>query len=200
MTWPTHFDRTLSDEENRLLTSIGIANRRIFETSQSTRSLAGMGTTVVGAHFSIKKKRMFVGHVGDSRAYRIREGEIQQLTRDHSLVNEPFPELSEAERAELPKNVITRALGMRDTVQVDIKPHQIFDGDIYLMCSDGLSDMLDDQSISQVLQMYDSLSAAGQALIDAANDAGGKDNIAVVLARVPGPAAPAARSWWPFRR
>ena len=91
-------------------------------------------------------------------------------------------------------------MGVEDTVLLETHLHEVAPGDIYLMCSDGLSDMLDDQSISQVLQMYDSLSAAGQALIDAANDAGGKDNIAVVLARVSGPAVPAARSWWPFRR
>ena len=87
VTWPTHFDRNLTDEENRLITSIGIANRRIFEQGQSARAQHGMGTTVVSAHFSPRKRKIFIGHVGDSRAYRIRGGEILQLTRDHSLAN-----------------------------------------------------------------------------------------------------------------
>lgn len=205
VTWPTHFDRTLSDEENRLLTSIGIANRRIFETSQSTRSLAGMGTTVVGAHFSVKKKKMYVGHVGDSRAYRVRDGEIQQLTRDHSLVNEPFPELTEAERAELPKNVITRALGMQDNVVVDLTSDEVKDGDVYLLCSDGLSGMLSDESIltevlrfqkqSTSLQLsHKELEALCELLVQKANEAGGEDNITALAVRIEeGEVAPSSR-------
>ncbi len=191
VTWPTHFDRSLSDEENRLITSIGIANRRIFEQSQATRAHHGMGTTVVGAHFSTKKKRMFIGHVGDSRAYRIREGKIQQLTRDHSLANEPPFDLTEAERAELPKNVITRALGMQDNVVVDLTHDEARVGDCYILCSDGLSGMLSDERILALVQPL-ALSAASRsitktdleelcrALIQGANDAGGDDNITAV--------------------
>jgi protein phosphatase len=191
VTWPSQFDRTLSDEENRLVTSIGIANRRIFEQSQSTRSLAGMGTTVVGAHFSVKRQRMYVGHVGDSRAYRVRGGKIDQLTRDHSLANEPFPELTDAERAELPKNVITRALGMQDNVVVDLTSDESQPGDVYLLCSDGLSGMLADELILEEIVAYQSNggeSATASArrlqleelcarLVDRANDLGGEDNI-----------------------
>jgi len=204
VTWPTHFDRTLSDEENRLLTSIGIANRRIFETSQATRSLAGMGTTVVGAHFSAKKKRMYVGHVGDSRAYRIREGQIQQLTRDHSLVNEPFPELTEAERAELPKNVITRALGMQDNVVVDLTSDEAHDGDVYLLCSDGLSGMLTDDAILTEVVTFQKVASTPPSgkdleelcskLVQKANDAGGEDNITALAIRIEeGELAPSSR-------
>jgi serine/threonine protein phosphatase PrpC len=208
VTWPTHFDRTLSDEENRLLTSIGIANRRIFETSQATRSLAGMGTTVVGAHFSVKKKKMYVGHVGDSRAYRIREGGIQQLTRDHSLVNEPFPELSEAERAELPKNVITRALGMQDNVVVDLTSDDVHDGDVYLLCSDGLSGMLTDEVIlAEVIAFLKTTPSNGHPSLDSkelealctrlvqkANEAGGDDNITALAIKIEeSEAAPSSR-------
>jgi serine/threonine protein phosphatase PrpC len=206
VTWPTHFDRTLSDEENRLLTSIGIANRRIFEQSQSTRQLAGMGTTVVGAHFSTKKQRMYVGHVGDSRAYRIREAQIQQLTRDHSLANEPFPELSEAERAELPRNVITRALGMQDNVVVDLTSDEVKPGDVYLLCSDGLSGMLNDDTILAEITEFQAHAADRQAppndgtvsvrartaeledlcslLVRKANEAGGEDNITALAIRI----------------
>ncbi len=206
VTWPTHFDRTLSDEENRLLTSIGIANRRIFEQSQSTRQLAGMGTTVVGAHFSMKKQRMYVGHVGDSRAYRIREAQIQQLTRDHSLANEPFPELSEAERAELPRNVITRALGMQDNVVVDLTSDEVKPGDVYLLCSDGLSGMLNDDTILAEITEFQAHAADRQQvanegsvsvrartaeledlcslLVRKANEAGGEDNITALAIRI----------------
>ncbi len=196
VTWPTHFDRTLSDEENRLLTSIGIANRRIFEQSQSTRSLAGMGTTVVGAHFSTRKRRMYVGHVGDSRAYRIRENEIRQLTKDHSLANEPFPELSEAERAELPRNVITRALGMQDNVVVDLTSDDARPGDLYLLCSDGLSGMLTDEAILAAANQAMAARPAGapptaaeleelcSALVRKANEAGGEDNITALAIRI----------------
>jgi len=195
VTWPTHFDRTLSDEENRLLTSIGIANRRIFEQSQSTRSLAGMGTTVVGAHFSTKKQRMYVGHVGDSRAYRIREAQIQQLTRDHSLANEPFPELSEAERAELPRNVITRALGMQDNVVVDLTSDEVKPGDVYLLCSDGLSGMLNDDTILAEVTEFQAQAADRvknpkdledlcSLLVRKANEAGGEDNITALAIRI----------------
>ncbi|HTJ82652.1 MAG TPA: PP2C family serine/threonine-protein phosphatase [Polyangiaceae bacterium] len=200
VTWPTHFDRTLSDEENRLLTSIGIANRRIFEQSQSTKAHHGMGTTVVGAHFSLKKLKMFVGHVGDSRAYRVREGKIQQLTRDHSLQNEPFPDLTEAERAELPRNVITRALGMQDNVVVDLTSDESKAGDLYILCSDGLSGMIPDEQILQIVVDYLKTLPAdkdGQPhlatknmeelcgkLVQRANDAGGEDNITALAIRI----------------
>ncbi len=188
VTWPSQFDRTLSDEENRLVTSIGIANRRIFEQSQSMRSLAGMGTTVVGAHFSSKRQRMYVGHVGDSRAYRIRSGKIDQLTRDHSLANEPFPELSDAERAELPKNVITRALGMQDNVVVDLTSDESHPGDVYLLCSDGLSGMLPDDLILQEVVAFQEvdrgLEALCSRLVERANELGGEDNITALAIRI----------------
>jgi protein phosphatase len=200
VTWPTHFDRTLSDEENRLLTSIGIANRRIFEQSQSTKAHYGMGTTVVGAHFSLKKGKMFVGHVGDSRAYRVREGRIQQLTRDHSLQNEPFPELTDAERAELPRNVITRALGMQDNVVVDLTSDEAKPGDLYILCSDGLSGMVPDEQILEIVEAYlkalprekdaqpllttKNMEELCARLVQRANDAGGEDNITALAVRI----------------
>src|SRR6202035_178703 len=112
VTWPFHFDTNLSEEENRLLTGIRVANRQIFERSTRSREYQGMGTTVVGAMFSPKKRRMYIGHVGDSRCYRVRSGQIQLLTRDHSLINDyllAMPDLTDEQRSELPKNVITRA-------------------------------------------------------------------------------------------
>jgi len=95
---------------------------------------------------------------------------------------------------------VTRAVGVEDTVLLETHLHEVQPGDVVLMCSDGLSDMLDDTSIAQVLQMHDSLAAAGAALIESANDAGGKDNISLILVRAEGGATAAPRSWWPFRR
>ena len=154
-TWPFHFDTSLSEDENRLVTGIRVANRRIFDRSIRSRDCAGMGTTVVGALYSKKKHRIFVGHVGDSRAYRVRKNHIQQLTRDHSLINDylqAMPELTDEQRAELPKNVITRALGMQDSVAVDLVNDEPQLGDVYLLCSDGLSGMLTDEQILEIVQ------------------------------------------------
>jgi protein phosphatase len=177
------------------------ANRAIFNAANSNPQYAGMGTTLVLAVF--REGRLLVGHVGDSRAYRLRGGRLTQITRDHSLLQEQIDAgLITPEQAAFSanKNLVTRAVGVEDTVLLETHLHELQPGDIYLLCSDGLSDMLDDETISQVLQTYDAIDAAGAALIDAANDAGGKDNISVVLVRVQGGAPPAQRSWWPFRR
>ncbi len=187
VTWPFHFDATLSEEENRLLTGIKIANRQIFERSARSREHRGMGTTVVGALFSPRKGRMYVGHVGDSRCYRVRDGEIAQLTRDHSLINDyllAMPELTEEQRNELPKNVITRALGMQDQVIVDLQADDSRPGDTYLLCSDGLSGMLPDAEIRELLVASPDICEAAKKLVARANAHGGEDNVTVVLVRV----------------
>ena len=176
------------------------ANRAIFNAANSNPQYAGMGTTLVVSVF--REQRLLLGHVGDSRGYRLRAGKLTQLTRDHSLLQEQIDAgLITPEQAAFSanKNLVTRAVGVEDTVLLETHLHEVMPADVYLMCSDGLSDMLDDQTISQVLQGCDSLEAAGIALIDAANEAGGKDNIAIILARVLGGAAH-QRSWWPFRR
>jgi len=98
------------------------------------------------------------------------------------------------------KNLVTRAVGVEDAVMLELHQHEVQPGDVYLMCSDGLSDMLDDDALAQLLISHPSLSEAAQALIDAANDMGGKDNIAVVLVRAEGRARPTGRTWWPFGR
>jgi len=160
-----------------------------------------MGTTLVVAVF--RDLRLLVGHVGDSRAYRLRAGRLQQITRDHSLLQEQIDAgLITPEQAAFSanKNLVTRAVGVEDTVLLETHQHEVQVGDLYLMCSDGLSDMLDDTAIAQLLQAHDSLELTSRALIDAANDAGGKDNISVILVRAPGAASPQGRSWWPFRR
>lgn len=185
-TWPFHFDTSLSEDENRLVTGIRVANRRIFERSIRSRDCAGMGTTVVGALYSRKKNRLFVGHVGDSRAYRVRGGVIKQLTRDHSLINDylmAMPELTEEQRAELPKNVITRALGMQDSVSVDLVSDEPQVGDVYLLCSDGLSGMLTDEQIMGVVDETPDPGEACRSLIAKANENGGEDNITALVIR-----------------
>jgi serine/threonine protein phosphatase PrpC len=178
------------------------ANRAIFNAANANPQYAGMGTTLVVGVF--RSARLLLGHVGDSRAYRVRAGRIAQITRDHSLLQEQIDAgLITTEQAAFSahKNLVTRAVGVEDTVLLEIHLHEVQPGDTYLLCSDGLSDMLDDQTLLQLLQANDSLDAAGHALVAAANDAGGKDNIAVILVRVPGNGdSVPARSWWPFRR
>ena len=177
------------------------ANHAILGASLSNPQYAGMGTTLVVAVF--RDNRLLVGHVGDSRAYRLRGGRLQQITRDHSLLQEQIDAgLITPEQAAFSanKNLVTRAVGVEDTVLLETHPHEVQAGDVYLMCSDGLSDMLDDAGMVQLLLASDSLDAGCRALIDAANDAGGKDNISVVLVRASGGASPASRFWWPFRR
>jgi serine/threonine protein phosphatase PrpC len=201
--WLREAQSHASDAEVRRAMDICVdnANRAIFNASNSNPQYAGMGTTLVVAVF--RDSRLLVGHVGDSRAYRMRGGRLQQITRDHSLLQEQIDAgLITPEQAAFSanKNLVTRAVGVEDTVLLETHQHEVLPGDTYLMCSDGLSDMLDDTSIGQVLQANESLPAACQALIEAANDAGGKDNISVVLVRASGGASPAGRFWWPFRR
>ncbi|WP_437331490.1 Stp1/IreP family PP2C-type Ser/Thr phosphatase [Sorangium sp. So ce394] len=186
-TWPHHFDTSLSEEGNRLVSGIRVANRQIFERSIRSRDCAGMGTTVVCALHSSKKNRMHIGHVGDSRAYRVRGGEITQLTRDHSLYNDyimAMPELTEEQRAELPVNVITRALGMSDTVAVDLVNDEPQAGDAYLLCSDGLSNMVTDDQIRDIITSTEEAHEACRQLVAAANEQGGEDNITLILIRM----------------
>jgi serine/threonine protein phosphatase PrpC len=178
------------------------ANRAIFNAANSNPQYAGMGTTLVVAVF--RDAQLLIGHVGDSRAYRLRGRRLEQITRDHSLLQEQIDAgLITPEQAAFSanKNLVTRAVGVEDTVALDIHPHEVQPGDVYLLCSDGLSDMLDDPSIAHLLLTNADLASACAALIDAANEAGGKDNISVVLVRAAGGAASAPRSWWrPFRR
>jgi serine/threonine protein phosphatase PrpC len=187
VTWPFHFDTNLSEEENRLLTGIRVANRQIFERSTRSREYHGMGTTVVGAMFSPRKNRMYIGHVGDSRCYRVRAGVIQLLTRDHSLINDyllAMPDLTEEQRSELPKNVITRALGMQDQVVVDIQHDEPRNGDVYCLCSDGLSGMVQDDEILKIVSSAGDIGEACRNLIARANEHGGEDNITAVLIKI----------------
>jgi protein phosphatase len=182
-TWPYKMDRSLSYIENRLACGIKLANYKIFDTASRDIRFKGMGTTIVTS--LVCGDKIYVAHVGDSRCYRVRGTEIAQITRDHSLLEdykEAKPDMTEEEQRNFPhKNVITRALGMRDTVQVDIKPHQIVDGDFYLMCSDGLSGMVEDPGILDIIANAKSLERAVAELVDTANRAGGTDNITTLV-------------------
>ncbi len=186
-TWPFHYDPALSVEENRLITSIKVANRSIYEEGTRAADHRGMGTTFIGLLVARQSGRVFVGHVGDSRCYRVRGGEITLLTQDHSLVNEyirTMPDLPAAQRDELPRNVITRALGMNDVVLVDLMADAAREDDIYVLCSDGLSGMISDAEIMDVVTMHDDPDVACRALIAMANDHGGEDNITAVVIRL----------------
>lgn len=170
------------------------ANRTIHELARKDPSLAGMGTTITAAIVDLEAEEVAIGHVGDSRAYRFRGGRFEQLTRDHSLVEEMRRkgQLTDAQAVDHPqRSIITRALGPEPEVQVDLQTVPLQDGDVFLICSDGLTTMLDDEQIAAILGRATSLQSAVRTLVDEANRAGGRDNITVVAFRVEDTAAPA---------
>jgi protein phosphatase len=171
----------------RLASAIRKANRDIHEISTTQERHKGMGSTLVAIHLA--GEDIFIAHVGDSRCYRTRGGELQPMTRDHSLYNEALalkPDLSPARLAKLPKNVITRALGMSATVKVELRREKLAIGDQFLLCSDGLTGMVKDDDILGLVGLSDDLKESCELLIAMANEAGGSDNISVVLVRVDG--------------
>jgi len=184
-----------SPPERYLEETIAGANRTIHELARKDPSLAGMGTTTTAAIVDLEGETVALGHVGDSRAYRLRGGRFEQLTRDHSLVEEMRRkgQITDAQAEDHPqRSIITRALGPEPEVQVDVQTVPAQDGDVFLICSDGLTTMLGDEQIAGVLGRATSLQAATRALIDEANRAGGRDNITVVAFRLEDTAAPAA--------
>ncbi len=161
------------------------ANARIHELSHTNAEQAGMGTTLTAVY--VGEQDIAIAHVGDSRAYCLRDQELLRLTDDHSLVDELMRQgrLTPEEAIEHPqRSVITRALGPEGTVEVDTRSFQARAGDVYLLCSDGLTTMLPEQQIAELLLSYSTLRDAGEALIAAANEAGGRDNITVLLMRL----------------
>jgi protein phosphatase len=200
--WLTEASAHASDADVRRAMDICVdnANRAIFNASLSNPQYHGMGTTLVVGVF--REGRLLLGHIGDSRGYRLREGRLTQLTHDHSLLQEQIDAglISREEAAFAShKNLVTRAVGVEETVVLDLHQHDLLAGDLVLLCSDGLCDMLHDDQMGDILQGASSLDEATRLLIEAANRAGGKDNIAVILTRVQGHAE-GARSWWPFKR
>ena len=177
------------------------ANRAIYDAANADPQYAGMGTTLVVAH--VRGNELRIGHVGDSRAYRWRGNALEQITRDHSLLQEQIDAgLITPEQAAYSanKNLVTRAVGVEDSVQLETHLHELHAGDVVLMCSDGLTDMLPDSVLARLLQSHDALPAVGQAMIAAANEAGGKDNISLILIRVVGSLSGSSRPWWRLRR
>jgi len=171
--------------EERLVARVLEANARIHKLSTEDRERAGMGTTLTAAY--LDGEELAVAHVGDSRAYLWRDGELTRLTRDHSLVDELVRrgKLTEEEAAEHPqRSIITRALGPEPDVEVDTRTYRAQAGDVLLLCSDGLTSMISEQLIAGILRGAEGLEAAGRELVDAANAAGGRDNITVVLFRL----------------
>jgi serine/threonine protein phosphatase PrpC len=184
-------DERDSDEpaEAQLARILREANRRIYDLAVADESHRGMGTTLTAA--KVTGDEISLGHVGDSRAYRMRDGELEQLTKDHSLVAELERSgqiTAEAAEHHPQRSIITRALGPEPDVEVDTYTLTGRDGDRFLLCSDGLTSMISDEEIGAILRSAESLDAAADALVRAANQSGGKDNITVVLFRV-GPAA-----------
>jgi PPM family protein phosphatase len=161
------------------------ANRRIYDLAVADESHRGMGTTLTAA--KVTGDEISLAHVGDSRAYRMRDGELEQLTKDHSLVAELERSgqiTAEAAEHHPQRSIITRALGPEPEVEVDTYTVTGREGDLFLLCSDGLTSMISDEEIGSILRSADSLDAAADALVRAANQSGGKDNITVVLFRV----------------
>jgi protein phosphatase len=161
------------------------ANENVFTSSNENARYRGMGTTVVVLLFH--DNRFTVAHVGDSRLYRYRDGELEQITRDHSLMQELVDKgfyTTEQARESLNKNLVTRAIGAEESVQVDVHEDIVHPGDIYLLCSDGVSDMLEDDVIkTTIADNSENLEKIATELIRLSNESGGKDNISVILAR-----------------
>jgi protein phosphatase len=193
------FDRELPDAppERILKETIEGANRTIHKLAREDPNLSGMGTTTTAAILDEKAEEVAIGHVGDSRAYRLRRGKLERLTRDHSLVEEMRRkgQLTEAQAEDHPqRSIITRALGPEPEVEVDVQTVPAQAGDVFLICSDGLTTMLDDDHIARLLARATSMPNAVRALVDEANRAGGRDNISVIAFKVVDAAEPSLDS------
>lgn len=172
------------DVRRALASCVDHANGAILGASQANAQYAGMGTTLVAGCFH--GTRLILGHVGDSRAYRLRGAALAQLTHDHSWLQEQVDAgiITPAQAAASSnRNLVTRALGVEEAVQLELHEHHVQPGDLYLLCSDGLTDMLDDDGIGAILRRGGPLDQAAERLVDSANAQGGRDNISVLLAR-----------------
>jgi len=189
------FDRDLPEvaPEQFLRETIESANRSIHELARADPSKAGMGTTITAAIVEAQKEEVGIGHVGDSRAYRLRRGGLERLTRDHSLVEEMRRkgQITDAQAEEHPqRSIITRALGPEPEVEVDVQTVPAAPGDVFLLCSDGLTTMVSEERIGAVLSATTSMREAVRTLIDEANAAGGRDNVTALAFRLGDAAAP----------
>jgi serine/threonine protein phosphatase PrpC len=190
------FDKELPKAPPELLLqeTIEAANRTIHEHAREDPGLAGMGTTITATIVDLDAEEVAIGHVGDSRAYRLRGNKLERLTRDHSLVEEMRRkgQLTDAQAEDHPqRSIITRALGPEPEVEVDLQTVPAQAGDVFLICSDGLTTMLGDEQIARLLARATSMQSAVRALVDEANRAGGRDNITVIAFRLEDAGAPA---------
>lgn len=181
---PEAFD---GDEAERLIEAHSAkANNAIYQASQTQPQYSGMGTTLVVALWHDNK--ISVGHIGDSRLYRLRDGALEQITRDHSLLQEQIDSgmiTKEQARHSQNKNLVTRAVGIDPEVETEVHTYSVQPGDVYLLCSDGLSDMVTDEDVQLTLgALASNLPLAAEQLVQMANDNGGRDNISVILVRV----------------
>jgi protein phosphatase len=184
--WPKEALQHLTDEARALDAGVRLANVQVYASALANPQHKGMGTTVVG--MLAGPQRLGLVHVGDSRIYRLRGAQFEQLTDDHSLLNHYLrtrPMTPEQIRSFAGKNVIVRAVGLRDSVDPEVQVCDYLPGDIYLMCSDGLNDMVHDEAIAHAMRaLRHDLEAMGNRLIDLALHGGGKDNVTVLLLRV----------------
>ena len=185
--WPIDTPNGLPEESRMLDAAVRIANSEVFAAAQHNPLHKGMGTTVVAVLAGTY--RLGLVHVGDSRIYRLRDGELSQITEDHSLLNfyiQTRPMSADQIKQFAGKNVIVRAVGLRDAVEPDVQVQDYHEGDIYLLCSDGLTDMVDADVIGSILmRRRASLPDAASELVDLANRNGGRDNVSVVLVGIP---------------
>lgn len=183
-------------ESKMLIDAVKKTNATIYQISQNEPQCAGMGTTLVAAIFT--DNQLVVGHIGDSRLYRLRGESLERLTEDHSLIQEQINAgIISLQQAELStqKNLVTRALGVDEEVELDLHAFIVHVDDVYLICSDGLSDLVKDAQIAKILlDANGNMTYAANKLIDTANDYGGSDNISVIIAQVNKPFA-AEKSW-----
>ena len=176
------YDTAYSKTTNRLNAAIMLANRTVYETAQNAPELSGMGTTIAAA--ALSGNQLSFAHVGDSRIYLIRSGSIEQLTDDHSFVQEQIKQdkmtKEEAARSEV-KNILTRAVGIHAEVSADLGELTVLQGDILLLCTDGLYNMVSDEEMLHIISRAGNVHAASEILIDTANDNGGRDNISAIV-------------------
>ena len=188
ITWPYGFHTRVSFDGNRLRTAIKLANRSVLRKAASSEDYTGMGTTVAAIIVSRNRSEMAYANVGDSRVYLIREGVILQLTRDDSWANLSWGgDPDDTARGSM-KHVLTKALGARDDVDFEVKDQELSDGDIVLLCSDGLTNMVPDRRILEIVSTHGpDLEGAGDELVTEANAQGGRDNISALLVRYSSP-------------
>jgi len=179
-------EQAIALSQTMLQEQVKRANAAIFEAAQKDPQCAGMGTTLVACLFY--DNFLTVGHIGDSRLYRMRGDTLEQVTRDHSLLQEQIDSgliTKEDARQSHNKNLVTRALGIDPEVDAEVHTYDVAEGDVYLLCSDGLNDMIEDEEIQMtMIALRSNLELTAQQLVQAANDAGGRDNVSVMMLRV----------------